>query len=265
MERNVNFVLIGGIFLAIIVAMVAFIFWIGGKYLDEEKYQEYVVYSPESISGLSMGSAVRYKGILVGKIKSIGFKKGDMEKIEIRLNILSEIKLKEGACVMPESQGLAGTTFLQVIQGSGEILKNKNELCYEKGFIGKLFEDVQTSGEDVKKIIVGIKKILDDQNSNNIREIIASLKDVTKNLEQTRKNIDALSMSTKEAIDEINLGVKRGDYNLRAIVSPAMLGLESTIGEINRFFSKANFLLDRLEKSPYDTLFGQRKQKQENQ
>lgn len=263
MERNVNFVLIGGIFLAIVVAMIAFIFWVGGGSFDEKKYQEYVVYSPESISGISMGSAVRYKGILVGKVKNIGFKKGDMEKIEIKFSVLSDIKLKKGACVMPESQGLAGSVFLEIIQGDGEILKGGDSLCYQKGFMGKLFENIQSSGGDVKEIISGIKTMLDEQNSNNIREIILSLKEVARNLEQTRKNIDALSVSAKGAIDEINLGVKRGDYNIRAIISPAMIGLESTIGEINRFFSKANFLLDRLEKSPYDTLFGQRKQKQE--
>lgn len=263
MERNVNFIWIGGIFVSIVVAMISFIFWVGGGSLDEKKYQEYIIYSPESISGISVGSAVRYKGILVGKVKDVGFKKGDMEKIEIKVNILSDVKLKKGACVMPESQGLAGSTFLEVIQGNGEILKDKDELCYQKGFMGKLFENIQSSGGDVKEIISGIKEMLDEQNSSNIREIIISLKEVAKNLEKTRKNIDELSVSAKIAIDGINKGVERGDYNIRAIVSPAMLGLESTIGEINRFFSKANFLLDRLEKSPYDTLFGQRKQKQE--
>lgn len=265
MERNVNFVVIGGIFLAIVVAMIAFIFWIGGGSLNEEKYQEYVVYSPESITGISIGSAVRYKGILVGKVKSIGFKKDDIEQIQIQIKVLSEVKLKQGACVMPESQGLAGATFLELIQGKGEVLGNQSTLCYQKGFMGQLFENIQTSGGDVKEIISGIKEVLDDQSSHNIKEIILSLKEVANNLEQTRKNIDALSISTKIAIDEINLGLKRGDYNVRAIISPAMIGLESTIGEINRFFSKANFLLDRLEKSPYDTIFGQRKQKQENQ
>lgn len=263
MERNVNFVWIGGIFIAIVVTMIAFIFWVGGGSLDEKKYQEYIVYSPESISGISVGSAVRYKGILVGKVKNLGFKKGDIEKIEIKINVLSDIKLRSGSCVMPESQGLAGSTFLEIIQGNGEVLKGGAELCYQKGFMGKLFENIQSSGGDVKDILAGIKTMLDEQNSTNIREIIISLKEVAKNLEQTRKNIDELSVSAKVAIDEINKGVKRGDYNIRAIISPAMLGLESTIGEINRFFSKANFLLDRLEKSPYDTLFGQRKQKQD--
>lgn len=263
MERNVNFALIGGIFIAIIVAMIAFVFWVGGGNLNKKKYHEYFVYSPESVSGISAGSAIKYKGILVGKVKSVGFKKGDMEKIQIKLNILSELQIKQGACVMPETQGLAGSMFLEIVQGNGDVLKNGDELCYQKGFMGQLFENIQNSGGDIKDIISGIKSILDEQNSKNIKEIILSLREVAKNLDKTRKNIDDLSTSARGAIDEINMGVKRGDYNIRAIVSPAMLGLESTIGEINRFFSKANFLLDRLEKNPYDTLFGQRKQKQD--
>lgn len=263
MERNINFVLIGALFLSIVIAMVVFVFWIGGGNLDQEKYHHYVTYSPEGVSGIGIGTSVRYKGISVGKVKSIGFKKGDMDFIQIDIEVKSEITLKEGACITPETQGLAGSTFLSLSQGEGKALSEGGELCYKKDFVGRLMNHIEEGGGDMREIIANIKTILNDENAKNLQELIASLKVISKNLEQTQKYIDKLAISTQNTIEEVNVNIKRGDYNIRAILSPAILGFESTMGEVNRFFSKANFLLDRIEKSPYDTIFGQREQKKE--
>lgn len=264
MERNINFVLIGSLFLSIVVAMVVFVFWIGGGNLNQEKFHQYFAYSSEGISGISVGTIVRYKGIAVGQVKKIDFKKNNMDLIQIDFEIKSEITLKEGACITPETQGLAGSTFLSITQGEGEkVLSSGGEFCFKKDFVGRLMNQIEEGGGDVREILANIKTILNDENAKNIQELIASLKVISKNLEQTQKYIDKLAISTQGTIEQINADIKRGDYNIRAILSPAILGLESTMGEVNRFFSKANFLLDRIEKSPYDTIFGQREQKKE--
>lgn len=263
MERNINFVYIGALFLSIVIAMVMFIFWIGGGNLNQKKYSQYIAYSPEGITGISMGTAVRYKGINVGKVKNIDFKKDNMDLIQIDLEIKSDIILKEGACITPETQGLAGNTFLSITQGEGKTLEQNGVLCFKKDFVGRLMNQIEEGGGDVREILGNIKTILNDENAKNLQELIASLKVISKKLEQTQKYIDKLALSTQGTIEQINADLKRGDYNLRAILSPAILGLEGTMSEVNRFFSKANFLLDRIEKSPYDTIFGQREQKKE--
>lgn len=263
MERNINFVLIGALFLSIVVAMIAFVFWIGGGNLNQEKYHHYVLYSPESVGGVSIGTSVRYKGIAVGRVQNIGFKEGDTDFIQVDLEIKADIPIKDGACITPETQGLAGSTFLSLSQGEGKLLSSGGELCYKKDFVGRLMNHIEEGGGDVREILATIKTMLNDENTKNLQELIASLKIVAKNLEQTQKYIDKLAISSQKTIEEINSNVKRGDYNVRAILSPAILGFESTMSEVNRFFSKANFLLDRIEKSPYETIFGQREQKKE--
>lgn len=263
MERNVNFVYIGGLFLVLIILMVGFVMWLGGGNLDDAKYRSYVVYSDKGISGVGVGTTVRYKGIAVGRVKSIGFKKGDTNLIEMGLAIDTDIALKDHSCVTTASQGLAGATFLDLIQGDGGVLKDGGELCYQKGFIGKLFDDVEQSSGEVKEIIAELRKMFNDTNGRNIQELIEAVKIITQNLEETRKNVDELSVLIKDTVTQVNTNIKRGDYNIRSIISPTLVGMENTLLQINHFFSKANLLLDRLEKSPYDTLFGQRVQRQE--
>lgn len=258
MERNVNFVYIGGLFLAVLVVMVIFMIWMGGSNLDQSKYSRYSVYSDEGISGLSEGVAIRYKGILVGRVAKIAFEDADANLVKIDLLIDSNLKLLENTCVSAENQGLTGGIFLDIAQGSGKTLRSGDELCYQKGFMGKLLDNIEQSGGDAREIIAEIRSMFGDENGKNLQEMIVALKVILQNLEQTRQSIETLSKTANQAVANINLGLQRGDYNIRQIIAPAVLGVENSLNEMNRFFSKANLLLDRLEKSPYDAIFGQR-------
>lgn len=263
MERNVNFAYIGGLFLLGIAAMIGFIIWMGGGSLNENKYTAYVVYSSEGISGVGVGTTVRYKGILVGRVTRVAFKDHSANSIQINLLIDSNLKLLNGACVSAESQGLAGANFLNIAQGNGAALVEGSELCYQKGFMGKLFENIDQSGGDVKEILADIRAIFANENNQGIQEMIKALKVILQNLEDTRKNIDALSITANKTLKNFNLSLQRGDYNVRQIIAPTIIGVENSLNEMNRFFYKANLLLERLEKSPYEAIFGQRKQGEE--
>lgn len=258
MERNINYAYIGGLFLAVLVVMVAFVVWMGGSNLDQSKYNHYIAYSNEGIPGVGEGVAIRYKGILVGRIAKVAFEDGNTNLVRFDLFVESNIKLLNGACISAENQGLTGGVFLNITQGTGEVLHSGGELCYQKGFMGRLLENIEQSGGDAREIIAEIRSMLVDENGHNIQEMIVALKVILQNLEQTRQSIEALSITANQAISTINLGLQRGDYNIRQIVAPAMLGVENSLNEMNRFFSKANLLLDRLEKSPYEAIFGQR-------
>lgn len=260
MERNVNFAYIGGLFLLGIIVMIGFIIWMGRGSLSKDQYTPYVVYSSEGISGIGVGTMIRYKGILVGRVTRIAFKDQHTNSIRIDLLIDSDIKLLQGACVSAESQGLAGANFLDITQGEGDILVKGSELCYQKGFMGKLFDNIDQSGGDVKEILADIKAIFTNENNKNIQEMIVALKVILQNLEETRKNINLLSITTNKMLENFNLSLQRGDYNVRQIITPAMIGVENSLNEVNRFFNKANLLLERLEKSPYEAIFGQREQ-----
>lgn len=258
MERNVNFAYIGGIFLLVLAIMVVFLIWLGGNDFNQSKYTHYVAYSNEGITGVGEGVAIRYKGILVGRVGKVAFEDGNPNLVRFDLLVESSIKLLKNACISAESQGLTGGVFLSITQGTGEVLNAGDELCYQKGFMGRLLENIEQSGGDARQIIAEIRAMFGEESSRNIQETIVALKMILQNLEQTRQGIEKLSGTANEALANINSTLQRGDYNLRQIISPAMLGVENSLSEMNRFFSKANLLLDRLEKSPYEAIFGQR-------
>ncbi|ANV98164.1 hypothetical protein BBW65_04830 [Helicobacter enhydrae] len=263
MERNVNFVYIGGLFLAIVILMIGFILWIGGTSFDDDEYDKYVLYSSKAISGVGVNTPIRYNGIPIGKVYSVDFKPDDMSKIELRFRIDKGIKIRSGACLSTDTQGLAGSTFLTLIQGNGEVVPSGSVLCFRQGLMGRIFENVEQSSEDVKEMLAGFKSMLDEESGRDIKELLAAVKQITLNLETTRKNIDDLSIVMMRAIEHFDSNLKRGDYNVRAILAPLILKAEGSLSEVDRFFGKANSLLERLERNPYETFFGQRESKQE--
>ena len=83
-----------GLFLTcgILMALLAFI-WLGVSRVFE-KGQHYVTYFNESVQGLNVDSAVKYRGVSVGRVDSIGVAP-DSKLVEVVLKIETDQELGE--------------------------------------------------------------------------------------------------------------------------------------------------------------------------
>ena len=69
METRSNHILVGGVVLALVVALVGFIIWL--SQVSGESRKEYDVFFNQAVDGLAKGSAVTFSGVPVGQIESI--------------------------------------------------------------------------------------------------------------------------------------------------------------------------------------------------
>ena len=65
MENERHYFLVGLFVLGGVLAMFAFTIWLTAT--DDSKYQQYRIHFAESVSGLSNGSDVKFRGVKVGK------------------------------------------------------------------------------------------------------------------------------------------------------------------------------------------------------
>ena len=70
-----------------IFLLILAIFWLGKYGLEDKKYDTYYIYFDESISGLNIGSPIKYKGFDVGLVKYIKISPHNSEKIEVEIQI----------------------------------------------------------------------------------------------------------------------------------------------------------------------------------
>lgn len=246
MERNVKYIWIGTMFFIVLVCMVCFILWLNRFELDSERFKQYYAYSSDEVGGVSVNTPVRYKGISVGRVQSVNFKDIKNGIIQIQMFIDSDLIIHQNAKVIIASQGLAGANYLSLIQGEGGELKADSEgryvIALDKGSLEKIMSKASELGEDMTVLLKNINATLSQE---NLSEITATIKE----LHASVKNLQSLS-------SQMDTQMKRGEYNMREILTPTLLQLQGSLQDMSRFFTTASNFVEKIDKNPYDSIFG---------
>ena len=102
------FVIVG-----VLIGVVAVI-WLGAsKYF--EKGTTYVTYFDESVQGLQVDSEVKYRGVSVGNVKSIGVA-SDQKLVEVIIKIALEGDVEHATVTQLRAAGITGIVFVELDQ-----------------------------------------------------------------------------------------------------------------------------------------------------
>jgi len=117
MEPRVNFTLVGLFVLVLIGVLGGVVIWLGeGDY--RKVYDRYYAFLDESVSGLSVNSPVKYRGVEVGRVKEIALNPDNPEEVRLTLDIARGTPLKEDTLAVLDSQGLTGLAIVNLTGGS---------------------------------------------------------------------------------------------------------------------------------------------------
>ncbi|MEM6639600.1 MAG: MlaD family protein [Pseudomonadota bacterium] len=117
MKAKTSFVLVGLFVLLLSTALVAAILWLttGGPPKD---YDFYVTYMTESVSGLGVDAAVKYKGVSVGRVRDVVLDPDNPERVRIRMVVLEGTPVKTDTVAELATQGLTGLMHVNLTGGS---------------------------------------------------------------------------------------------------------------------------------------------------
>lgn len=249
-------------FFAVVVCMVIFVFWIGRIGVDDTKYRAYEVYTDKEISGIAINTPVKYKGITIGSVTSVAFDKDRLGTVKIGLNILSSIPIHKNSLVTPDSDGLAGLGYLSLEQGSDPSFIGKDDphiLNFKQNFMGKIASQADEVTKELLGVLKNIKDLTDTQNIKSISNIIKSLDSLSTTLAETKDEINGFSKNSNLLLLNINHKLESGEYDIKKMLNPVVIELESSLKNVNNFFQKGSGMLDKFDNDPYNTLFGVQK------
>jgi phospholipid/cholesterol/gamma-HCH transport system substrate-binding protein len=110
-----------GIFIMVSGAFLLLIFgWFTGRGLFEQKDTYYVAYKDISVTGLEVGSPVKYLGINVGSVRDIRIDPRDFSTIIFELTIDPETPVKEDAVADIIAVGITGMKAIEIRGGTEE-------------------------------------------------------------------------------------------------------------------------------------------------
>lgn len=196
---------------------------------DTGKRDLYEISTRESLTGLQSQAPVRYRGVDIGKVTTIGFDPKVSGNVLIRLEVEREAPVTGDTFATLSFQGVTGLAFVQLDDTGkpGPRLTPNDEapprIPLKPGLLSKLAAKGEVILDQVEQITVRMNKILDEPNQQRIAVAL-------ENVGQAATSVSQLS-STLTAIMNAQLGPER--INIPAFVKNADATLTSLRGTSN--------------------------------
>ncbi|MBV8939329.1 MAG: MCE family protein [Alphaproteobacteria bacterium] len=119
MEPNKNYFLVGIFVLATVAASVLFALWLTGA--NRTEYYLYRIRFAESVSGLNVGSPVKFRGVDVGKVTQISIDPDNSNLVRVDVRIAEGTPIKTDTQASLKLQGITGAYYVELTGGSQDM------------------------------------------------------------------------------------------------------------------------------------------------
>jgi phospholipid/cholesterol/gamma-HCH transport system substrate-binding protein len=242
MEPKVNYLLVGLFVVVLGVTSLAVVLWLSkGDYRGI--YDRYYTYMRESVSGLSVDSAVRYRGVEVGRVKEIILDPDNPEEVRLGLDIVRGTPIKEDTTAVLETQGLTGITTVNLTGGSRDappLTAKANQKYPVIKSAPSLFTRLDSAlsrilaDESLPTLLANLNSLVDDARGvvdvkarADLKRILADLAQVTHILSARQAQLDHSLVKADEALERFARLGKNMDEELPEIIAQAKAGIRS--------------------------------------
>jgi len=200
------FVIIGALICALIII------WVGAADIFM-KGSLYATYFDESVQGLQVDSAIKYRGVEIGKVQSIGVAP-DQRLIEVIMKIDLEGDLQKQVIATLKTAGITGIVFVELDQLRAGDLSVSPKISFQSKYpvIPSRRSQISRFVADTGVIMQNIKDIdlkgLSDQLKNTTHAIENFVEG--KRLNNIMTNLESTSANLNQAISRINKTIAEG-------------------------------------------------------
>ena len=292
MDTKINFFKIGLFVIALVTSLLILIFWLGKFGFEKKKFDEYQIYFKESISGLNIGSSIKYKGFEVGNVNEIKLNPLNSEEIQLNIVIKKGTPIKEDNYAILGNLGITGLKYIELKGGSNDsklLQKDENGfriISSKTSDLTTLVDSTTDLTNELTLVLAQMKKLLADENIKTISEILGKTQNSMTNVEQFSlylvnnekkideliKNINILAKngnksfesidksadSFKELSSEILLEIRKGSFDIKDMSKESFDKLNSVLNNLDSTLLQTQTLIDNLNQSPSDILFKQK-------
>ena len=233
--------------IGILIGMVAVV-WLGAsKYF--EKGATYVTYFDESVQGLQLDSAVKYRGVEAGRVEKIRVAP-DNRLIEVVMKINLRGKLEREYVAQLKAAGITGIVFVELDRKESD----KPDLSPKITFASE-YPVISSKPSDVKQLLTGIDNVIQSLNKIDTQGISDQIKSTLKVLESVVASVDNVVGSVEKALgtgklEEAVVEVRNTLLKVQNFVSDAQKDLEAmNLGKSGTNIENATARLDKIMNS----------------
>ena len=208
MERDARYTAVGAFVILVTVMAGLFVYWYSGK-SDRRDYTRYEMYFEGSVSGLAVGSQVRYLGVDVGRVVRIRIDPRGVARVQVIADIDSSAPVTDQTLAQLSLQGITGLLFVDLQQrkpGSTVLPMVPSQEYPVIGSVRSDFDVLLATLPDVaartRELLVHLDDMLSPENTAAISRTLHNLADASQALPQTSRDLQAMVADLKATAAE---------------------------------------------------------------
>ena len=221
MKARTSYVLVGLFVLTLGVALIAAILWLttGGPPKD---YDFYLVYMTESVSGLNVDAAVKYKGVNRGRVREIELDPANPERVRLLLVVLDGTPINSETKATLEYQGLTGIAAINLVGGRKEAPaltippgEDYPVIPSKPSLLARLDETVSQLLANLIVMSERVNALLDENNRLALGETLQNVSALTKTLDARARDLQGLVAN----LNDVSRSVQEASTELPAMIA----------------------------------------------
>jgi phospholipid/cholesterol/gamma-HCH transport system substrate-binding protein len=227
METEAHYFRVGMYIIVLALLAAFFAIWLANAGRGDMAY--YRIYFSESVSGLTEGGPVKYRGVDVGKVDRIAIDPNDSRHIQVDVSIDKKAPVKTDTRAHLKMQGVTGAIFVELTGGDprAESLRKvtpKDEVPVipsEQGGIAAIVNQMPIILEKLSRFADQMNKLASDDNVKNFGGLIdntsglaSDMREVVQGSKQDSKQMMMHLRKASRDINEVTTNVKENPSGL---------------------------------------------------
>lgn len=265
MERNARIILVATFVVISLLGLVAFYRWIQGP--DPEKMgADTAILFDGSVSGLSIGSDVRYLGVPVGRVSAISLSREYPGRVNVVFGSREQLPPAEQMVAFLEAQGITGLSIIELRSRSDESPGFEAPPGVIPGYPSLFSQLAGSAGRitrSVESTLTRLDTVLSDEAAADLSETINQLRTLSTNLAAASDGIDDLMASAsrvsselESTLPEFRAVARRLDAEVLPAVAAAGRSLEAATNSVAGTLESNREELDAVLQHELPTLVG---------
>lgn len=208
MERDANYTAVGAFVILVIAMAGLFVYWYSDS-REHRDYQRYEVYFEGSVTGLAVGSQVRYLGVDVGRVARISLDPRTAERVQVIVDIDAKAPVSPRTLARLSLQGVTGLLYVDLQQAkAGESIVPR-VLSVKYPVINAArsdFDVLLATLPDVagrsRELLARLQDLLSPENTAAVSKTLANVSAASDTLPETSRNIRDLVVELRATAGE---------------------------------------------------------------
>lgn len=265
MNNKVNYTFVGILVLLGVFLMVGFAYWMLKPSVESET-KIYSIDFDESVLGLNLDAPVKYRGISVGKVSSIGINEKNSEQVRVHISILKSTPIKEDTVAQLTAQGITGLSYINLNLGSNssaklEVIEGEKYPIIKTvpSFFTNFEQSLSSVSTQLSSTLGRTERLLGEHNQEQLSLLLQKTASVMEkmdklmnektiqHLQNSAENLDNFSAKLDNTLPKVENFIEKSkewedkiSYSFNSIMT-SYLGIKSSMNEIKRAVSSGEF------------------------